>query len=50
MPKVTQLVRAQSWDPPHMGQVPWASDQRHLGTLMGTVKHMKVQGGGVTEL
>lgn len=50
MPKVTQPVRSQSWDLPCMGQVPWASDQRHLGTLMGTTKHTKAQGGGVTEL
>lgn len=50
MPKVTQLVGAQSWDPLCMGQVPWASGQRHFGTVMETVKQTKAQGDRVAHL
>lgn len=50
MPKVTQLVGAQSWVPPRMGQAPWASGQRHFGTVMETVKQTKAQGDRVAHL
>ena len=47
MPNVTQMVKSVKLGSTSHGSSPWGSDQRHLGTLVGSAKHTKAQGGRV---